>query len=208
MPNNEQARNKLEKQTNIIYEKDRIQSVKLLLIGLGIATGISLIWMLLVQFLSKFIVWVALGMAVLLLLITSIVFLVHNSTKLKDSQGWAIFLAILGLIIAFLIVFYVIVHRRRINICGAFLKHSTTMLKENWKTFLYIPIFMVLTFIFGILTVFEYIAFSSYSQPTFDPQHSLYLELNKSWVLIVLLAIQTLWGLSFLRDTCTHKSII
>ena len=85
--------------------------------------------MLLVQFLPKIMVLVAFGFAILLLLITGILFLVHNSTKLRNAQGWAIFTGILCLIIAAILAFYVFLHRRRIKLCGAFLKHATTMLK-------------------------------------------------------------------------------
>jgi len=175
------------------------------LIGLGIATGISLIWMILVQFLPKIMVWVAFILAIILLVITAIVFLIDNSTKLNHVNGWAIFIAIVCLILALVLIFYVVVHRRRIKICGAFLKHATTMLKENCKTFLYIPLFMLLTFLFGVLTVFEYLAFSSLSEPT-SSSDSIYNKLSRSWILTTLWVIQTLWGLSFLRDSCNFFS--
>ena len=62
---------------------------------------------------------------------------------------------------------------------------------------------MVLTFLFGILTVFEYLAFTSISEPT-PSEDSIFNKLNKSWILITLLVIQTLWGLSYLRDACNN----
>ena len=74
-------------------------------------------------------VWVAFILAIILLIITAIVFLIDNSSKLGHVKGWAIFIAIVCLILALVLVFYVIVHRRRIKLCGAFLKHATTMLK-------------------------------------------------------------------------------
>lgn len=99
------------------------------MIGLGIATGISLLWMILVQFLPKIMVWVAFALAIIMLIITGIVFLVDNNTMLRNAKGWAIFLGIVCLLLALLLIFYVVVNRRRIKLCGAFLKHATTMLK-------------------------------------------------------------------------------
>jgi hypothetical protein len=40
--------------------------------------------------------------------------------------------------------------------------------------FLYIPLFVILTFLFGLLTMFEYFAFSSMSTPTFSKDSMFY----------------------------------
>jgi hypothetical protein len=71
--------------------------------------------------------------------------------------------------------------------------------------FLYIPLFVILTFLFGLLTMFEYFAFSSISQPIFS-KDSMFYVINRPPFWIFLLVIQTIWGFSFLRDGC--KNII
>ena len=60
---------------------------------------------------------------------------------------------------------------------------------------------MVLTIIFCILIVFQYLAFSSVAEP-YKSESSIYLSLTRSFWFMLPLVIETLWGLSFLRDSC------
>lgn len=66
---------------------------------------------------------------------------------------------------------------------------------------LYILLFMVLTFLFGILIVFQYLAFSSAAAPSFS-KDELYSQLSRNFWFMAPLVIEALWGLSFLRDAC------
>jgi hypothetical protein len=66
---------------------------------------------------------------------------------------------------------------------------------------LYILLFIVLTFLFGILIVFQYLSFSSVAAPNFS-KDTLYSTLTRSFWFMAPLVIETLWGLSFLRDAC------
>lgn len=67
--------------------------------------------------------------------------------------------------------------------------------------FLYIPVYVGLTFLFGILTVFEYLALSCFGNSHITPD-SLFYKLAIQWFWTALLVIQTIWGLSFFRDAC------
>jgi hypothetical protein len=81
------------------------------------------------------------------------------------------------------------------------------MLKSKVMTFLYILLFMVLTFVFGILIVFQYLAFSSVAAPSFN-KDQLYEQLSRNFWFMAPLVIETLWGLSFLRDACKYVIIL
>ena len=48
---------------------------------------------------------------------------------------------------------------------------------------------MILTIIFGILIVFQYLAFASSTELTSDPENYLFNKLHKPWVLIALLVV-------------------
>lgn len=65
---------------------------------------------------------------------------------------------------------------------------------------------MALTFIFGILIVFQYLSFSSVQNPI-SSKDGLYPQLTRSFWFMAPLVIETLWGLSFLRDACTYYII-
>lgn len=54
------------------------------------------------------------------------------------------------------------------------------MIKDKCIIVVYIPIFIALTFIFGILIVFQYLAFSSVQSPNFS-KDSLYASLTNSF---------------------------
>jgi hypothetical protein len=68
---------------------------------------------------------------------------------------------------------------------------------------MYIPLFMLLTIVFLCLIVFQYLAYASSTSLIENPEKSLFSKLQKPWVLIALLVVETIWGLSFLRDACT-----
>lgn len=82
-----------------------------------------------VHCLPKIMVWVAFVLAIVLLVITGIVFLIDNRGPLRQATGWAIFLAILAFMMAIILAVYLIVHRKRVKYCGVFLQNATYMLK-------------------------------------------------------------------------------
>ena len=65
------------------------------------------------------------------------------------------------------------------------------------------PIFIALTFLFGFILSFEYLAFTSQGTPTFNP-NNVYYTLYNNWFAVLVLVVQGLWGLSFFRDMCKH----
>lgn len=129
LPEDETARNKLIDATKINLFSDALKAIDILLISLGISVGISIIWMLLVQFLPKIAVWVAFVLAIILLVITAIVFFVDSRSSLSKATGWGIFLAIFALVIALILLFYLIVHHRKISFCSVFLSNAGLMLR-------------------------------------------------------------------------------
>ena len=74
-------------------------------------------------------------------------------------------------------------------------------LKKNWSTLIWAPIFIAISFLFGLLLVFEYLAFSSTGTPNLS-NGAVYYSNASSWFGNLLLVVQALWGLSFFRDCC------
>lgn len=167
---------------------DSLKAIDYLLAGVGISIGLALIWMLLICFLPRVMVWVAIALAVILLLITAIVFFTASKGPLAASGGWAVFLGIVCIITLLLLLFYAIVHRTKLAICAAFLENASLFLKENCLVILYIPIFIGITFLFGVLVVFQYLAYSSTGEVTLS-SNSLYYTATRSPFLTALLVI-------------------
>ena len=132
-----------------------------LLMAVGISVFISLIWMLLVQFLPRIAIWIGFILAIILLLIAAIIFFTSAKSYLYDAGDWSIVMGIFCVIFLIMLLGYVFMHRSKISLAGRFLEVAGQSLCANITKFLYIPLFIAITFLFGILLVFQYLAFSS-----------------------------------------------
>lgn len=173
------------------------RAIDMVLIGLGVAFGLALLWMLLVQFLPRVAVWAAFAIAALLLVVGAVLFFVGADSHFADNKGLAIFFAILFLLFFALLVFYVCLHKRQLEVCGCFLEVAADCLRENLSSVLHLLLFTALTVLFIVLLVFEYLAFASASAPALE---GLYYANHCNGFLLFLLALQALWGFSFFRD--------
>ena len=75
-------------------------------------------------------------------------------------------------------------------------------LKENPLIFLYIPLYIVLSFGLVVVCIWQYISFGTISEP-FLEDGALYYSSRQSYVLQVFNAIEFIWGIQFLRDSGT-----
>lgn len=98
-------------------------------------------------------------------------------------------MGLLCIAIMIAIIFYACVFRARLSVAGAFLEQATKFVSENKKTLLWIPLFIIFTFLFGILIVFEYLAYVSSTGLSFDTKNLPFYQLSKPGFLIFLLVI-------------------
>ena len=89
--------------------------------GLWIAFVLSIIWLVLVQFLPKAMYWVGLILALFMLLVAMFVFWIGSGNTLVEGQGWAIILGIICLVLFVVLILYSWVHRKQIYITACFL---------------------------------------------------------------------------------------
>jgi len=82
LPEDENSKNQLLTNANIDYLYNSVKALSYLLLGVGIAFGLSLIWFGLAHFLPKIAVWLAIILAAVLLLLTAIIFFIASSTHL------------------------------------------------------------------------------------------------------------------------------
>ena len=207
MPEDETARNKLIEDVKLNTYSDTVEAIDYILIGLAASVFLGLLYLIGNQCFPKVIVWFGFSHAILLLVIVGIVFAVDSNGPLKHVKGWVIAIIIIAIIMIAILHFYFFLHRRRLEYCGVFIEHASQMMKEHCSLFLYIPIFIALTFLFCILIVFQYLAFSSNSDLTYS-EDELYPKLSRNFWWMAPLVIETLWGLSFLRDACKNMFIL
>jgi hypothetical protein len=130
------------------------EAVKMVLIGLGIAFGLAILWMVFVQFLPRVAVWAAFAIAAVLLIVGAVLFFLGANTHFADNSGLAIFFGILCLLFFALLVFYVCLHKRQLDICGCFLEVATDCLRDNLSGVLHLLLFTALSVLFIVLLVF------------------------------------------------------
>jgi hypothetical protein len=154
LPEDDNLKDQLLYQAKITERSNNLKALDYMLGGLGIAFGLSLIWLALVQFIPKAVYWIALLTAALMLLVAMLVFFIGSGNTLVEGQGWAILLGIICLALLVAVVLYAIFNRKQIYLVGCFLEIAGDYLKQNWSTLIWVPIFIGLTFLFGLLTVF------------------------------------------------------
>jgi len=176
------------------------------MIGLGISFGLSLLWLVLVQLLPFAMFWVALVIAAFMLFVTMLVFFIGSGNTLVDGKGWAIILGIVCLALFVTVLLYGFFNRKSIYLAGCFLQVAGQQLRNKWSVLIWVPIFIAISFLFGLLLAFEYLAFSSVGTPNWA-NGAVYYANGSSWFGNLLLVIQGLWGLSFFRDCCKYQLI-
>jgi hypothetical protein len=97
------------------------KGVSMALIGLGVAFGLALLWMGVVQFFPKAAVWVAFVVASILLIIAALLCFLGANSHFAENKGLAIFFGILFVVFLGLLLLYVCLHKQQLSLCGCFL---------------------------------------------------------------------------------------
>jgi len=121
MPSDPALKDQLLYNAGIKSRFDNLHAINYLFMGLWIAFVLSLIWLALVHFLPKYIYWIALIIALFMLIVAMFVFFIGSGNTLSQSTGWDIVLGIVCLALAVILVLYSIFHRKHIYITGCFL---------------------------------------------------------------------------------------
>lgn len=81
--------------------------------------------------------------------------------------------------------------------------YANTCLKETPAVYAYIPLFMIFNFGLFVLCVWQYVAFGTTKEPTYQAGN-VYFSSQQNYFLQVLNAIEFIWGFQFLRDACKY----
>lgn len=195
----------LETQAKLSDRNYFYNSFNTLLICLGIAVVLSIIFLILVQFFPKPMSQAVVYLGFLIVLAVAVLIFLYPTSNTTGQIVVGIILAIL----AILILATILCHRSSIKICGAFLAESTRFVKDNPCVLVYIPIFILLLAGFLVMMLQEYRSFMTSGTATFDASSSLYYLSTGTGqtILTVLLVIQFIWGLSFLKEACKSMFI-
>jgi hypothetical protein len=170
-----------------------------------VALLLGAVFLLLVQCLPKTMSWLTLLLAAIGCLVLAVLLLWDKSPSFKILGHWVTFAAVLLILLAIGLVLNVVWNSYSIKISGIFLEYTTRMVRQNWFLLAWILVFLLLSFGLLALCVFEYLAFSSRPEPILESDDIYWnaLPVNFGTILVF---IQFIWGLSFLRDSCNPSA--
>lgn len=179
-----------------------INSLDSIVLSMILAFSFSLLYLVLVQCWPKFMNKAVIMLGSLVILALAICMFTYH----YDAYG-KIFVAILLLVLFFIIVLSSCKNRRCVDMNGVFLSNASQMLgTSKCLTFLYIPLFILLLVGFIFLVIYEFRSFWAGGDLSFDAESSIFWEFSSVGpiILSVFLAIQVVWGLSFLKEACKY----
>ena len=174
-----------------------MRSLDLILISMAVSFGLSVIYMILVQFLPRIMNFVAVIAGLILMIALMICIALYDTDYTKSK--WAVFVVLLILVVV--TVGTVFFNWNGWSVHGLFLDEATKMVCDRLEALLYIPLFLIMATGFVFLLLFEFRSFWMHGTLNFDPEASLFWTLNGVGpvILTVLWVIQAIWGLSFLK---------
>lgn len=187
---------------NIKDKLNFIRSYDNVKISLGVALLLGTVFLALVQCMPKTMSWLVILLSAVGCLILAVLLFRDKSPSLLALGKWVPFLGLLLLLFAVGLIFNILWNRYTIKISGIFLDYSTRMLRQNWFLLAMVLLFLLLSFGLVALTIFEYLAFSSRPAPILE-KDDIYWNAQPVNFGIILVLVQFIWGLSFLRDACT-----
>ena len=170
-------------------------------ISLIIMILLAFFWMILIQGLPYAMAFISTIFGSLFLMVIGIIVIVD------DVGGWSEPLKyLLGVILMFLGIFLIIViilYFKHLKMVGILLRCAGQFINARYVNFFYIPISIFLTLCFVVLCIFEYLAFTSNSDPQ-PKDNDIFLHLKANPTLTILTMIQFVWGFQFLKDSCNY----
>ena len=201
-PRDEDAKQKLWENHILADKASLLGGYDSILISLAIGVCVGIIYLIAMVSLPRMMTYTVFILAFASLL-TAAIILIAQPIKLLSTQTntWNIILGIFLIMVAVCLLIFFFCYQQEIELGSIFMFYANVFLKENIIIFAYIPLYMVLSFGLVVLCVWQFIAFGSYNGPHINPG-DLYYSSGQSMFLQVLNAIEFIWGLQFLRDSC------
>jgi hypothetical protein len=141
---------------------------------------------------------VAFVLAIILLIIVGVLAIISKEVLLGGLLKTLVVIICFALVI--ILIAIICFYNNEIKFQGVLLDYARRFLNESPNTFLYIPLFILLTIGLIALITFQHCAFSSSKNSS-----SNFFNFQNPGFLGILNILEFIWGLQFLRDAC--KSI-
>lgn len=144
-----------------------------------------------------------------IVLLTAGILMIVQPIKLLSFQAtaWPIIIGVVLILVAIALVIFLFCYKQEIELGAIFLSEANQFLKDRPILFVYIPIFIILSFGLVVLCVWQFIAIGSANTPHWNSSQ-VYKQINYSVILMVLNVIEFIWGIQFVRDSCNSLFIL
>lgn len=170
MPTDSKLREKLLANSQLTNRDGFYSSLDAIILCIFIAVGISLLYMLLVQFFPWVMNYAAVVLGWLVILATTICLILYQT----DQSGLKIVIGVLLVVMLIVILYNSFKNMDSLRMHAIFLSYSTKMFREKPSTFLYIPMFFIILVAFIMILVLEFTSFWTSGELQFDSKTSLF----------------------------------
>lgn len=186
-PTNQVAKQQLIHTANLQEKVTFLEGQDVMYWGVLFASLLGFLWLIVVQAAPRFAPYLAIVLAVVVLVGAAIFWLVTEIQGM-DIGVWRIVLSVLMVVLGLAFALMMLAYHRHIKMIGILLEYSCEFLGQKPLNFLNIFVFLLFTFTFLILCLFQYLAFTSHSTPT-SSADDIYLHLQASTALTILTII-------------------
>lgn len=148
-----------------------ISSLDSIVLSMILSASISVLYLILVQFMPKIMNKAVIILCLLVILAIGICVLTYSH---DNAQKIAIGILLLVLFIVILLSYCR--NRKAIDMNGVFLYHATRVAKDKCCTFVYILLFLAFLTVFILMIIAEFMAFWTGADLGFDTNNSIYWE--------------------------------
>lgn len=187
---------------NLHWKWNFLRSYDMIRITLLVALLAGVVFLVFVQFAPKMAVWTSVALTGLTCIVLAVMLLMDSSPSFQSERLLMNVVAVAILLLGLICLFYLYWMRIEIRVCSIFIESATRFLARSPCVFTYIPVYILLSLGLIALVVFEYLAFSSSTGLSREP-HDIFWQTSPWTWWNILTLIQLIWGISFLRDSCT-----
>lgn len=169
--------------------------------SLGLALLLGIVYFISIQFIPNFVVWVGMIFGGIGLILLGGILFVDDSYSLITYHPSIKTIAVVLTLCGILLLGFTWWSNHQIKVCSVFVDSATIFLRNSFSTILYIPLFIIITFAFIALIIFQYLSYSA-SKDVYVNPGDIYWNGSNLTLWNFLNGVELLWGIFILRDSC------
>lgn len=185
---------------NLVNKWNFLKSLDVIKWSLFLALVLGIFYFIIIQFLPNSMIWISMILSAIGLLVLGFLLFVDNSYSLTTYNPSIKVFAIAIFVCGLLLLGYTWWSSHQIKVASVFVEGSTRFLSKSLSTLIYIPIFIITTFGFIALIIFQYLSFSA-SNGIYTSSNDIYWNSSRFSLWNILNGVELLWGIFILRDS-------